>query len=214
MRRLTLAWAVVAAVLLVSFGVAQALELDAFTQPGEQLSVPTGWAALAGVGLLVVDVVLPVPSSVVMVALGAVFGVAAGAVLSSLGGIGALYLAGWVGRHCRGQVRLLVGEDRERVEALVARYGAAAVILSRPVPVLAESVAVVAAAAGMPPLRFLAAGTAGVMPVSVAYAVSGGVGAQANGFVLAGVLIAVSLASLGVSSHPARGRPGLARRRS
>lgn len=45
-------------------------------------------AAAVGVGLLVADVVLPVPSSVVMVAHGALFGVGLGAALSMLGRIG------------------------------------------------------------------------------------------------------------------------------
>ncbi|MDP9419663.1 MAG: hypothetical protein M3P53_05890 [Actinomycetota bacterium] len=39
-------------------------------------------AAALGVGLLVADIVLPVPSSVVMVAHGALFGLRLGAVLS------------------------------------------------------------------------------------------------------------------------------------
>ena len=39
-------------------------------------------AALAGTGLLVADVVLPVPSSLIMIANGALFGVALGTTLS------------------------------------------------------------------------------------------------------------------------------------
>src|SRR4029078_7388646 len=60
------------------------------------LSDPTPWmkhggilAASIGVGLLIADVVLPVPSSIVMVAHGALFGVFWGTMLSLLGRAGA-----------------------------------------------------------------------------------------------------------------------------
>ena len=54
-----------------------------------------------GVGLLVSDVALPVPSSVVMVAQGAVFGLVVGALLALLGGVGATMTAYLLGRRGR-----------------------------------------------------------------------------------------------------------------
>jgi hypothetical protein len=59
------------------------------TDPAPQLAQDGPAAAAVGVGLLVVDVVLPVPSSAVMVAHGALFGVVLGALLSLLGSVGA-----------------------------------------------------------------------------------------------------------------------------
>src|ERR1051325_505853 len=60
------------------------------------LSDPMPWmkhggvvAASIGVGLLIADVLLPVPSSIVMVAHGALFGVLWGTMLSLLGSVGA-----------------------------------------------------------------------------------------------------------------------------
>lgn len=213
MRRLALIWAALAGALLVVFALAEALGLGAVTDPSARLSVPTISAALLGVGLLAADVVLPVPSSVVMIALGAVFGVVGGAVLSSAGGVASLCIAGWLGRRCRPHVQRVVGDDRERVEALVTRYGATVVLATRPVPVLAESVAMVAAASGMSPLRVVLAGTAGVVPLSVVYSVAGARGGQANGLVLAGILIVLSLAGLAVNQlGPPRRTSPVARR--
>ncbi len=228
MRRLALVWTGVTVALLVAFLVAEALGLGAVTDPGTRLSFATFSAAVVGVGLLIADAVLPVPSSLVMVALGAVFGVVGGTVLSTLGGVGSLCLAGWIGRRCRPRMQRFLRDDSRRVEAFVARYGGTAVVVSRPVPVLAESVAIVAAASGMPPVRFLAAGIAGLLPLCAIYAFAGAKGGQANGLVLAAVLIGVSLLWLALngarawrrrcatsprtSSAPTRG-PGPARRR-
>lgn len=198
MRRLTLIWAAVAVALLVAYAVGAALGLEAVLYPAGQFQLPALSTALLGVALLVFDVVLPVPSSVVMVALGAAFGAVAGTALSTLGGVGSLCLAGWLGRRSRTPVQRWLADDLDRAETLVARYGAVAVMVSRPVPVLAESVALVAAASGMRPLRFIAAGVAGVVPVSLVYAAAGRAGGQANGLVLAAVLIGMSLAGIAV----------------
>src|SRR5688572_8967988 len=73
---------------------------------GSLLADPSPWlrrgdapAALAGVGLLVVDAVLPVPSSLVMIAFGALFGVAMGTLLSLFGSLGAMLVGFAIGRR-------------------------------------------------------------------------------------------------------------------
>src|SRR5262245_9136493 len=70
------------------------------------LSDPTPWmkhggivAAVVGVGLLIADVLLPVPSSLVMVAHGALFGVVIGTLLSLLGSVGAALFGFAIGRR-------------------------------------------------------------------------------------------------------------------
>ena len=124
----------------------------------EQLHVPVltdadagfldrrSWAvALTGVALLVADVVLPVPSAGVMIAQGAVFGLVAGSVLSLVGGTGATVAAYLVGRRSRGLVERLVSpEQQRRAEAFLDRHGVWAIVVSRPVPMLAETVGIIA----------------------------------------------------------------------
>src|ERR1051325_8864098 len=112
------------------------------------LSDPTPWmkhggllAASLGVGLLVADVLLPVPSSLVMVAHGALFGVALGTLLSLLGSIGAALFGFAIGRR-GGKLleRAVTSADRARANKMLARWGTLAVIVTRPVPLLAETV--------------------------------------------------------------------------
>src|SRR5690606_9981872 len=112
--------------------------------------------------LLVVDVFVPVPSSFVMVAHGALFGPWLGTLLSVAGSVGAVLLAYAVGRAGGPLVeRLASAEEKARADRLVRRWGAVAVALSRPVPLLAETVAILAGASGIGWLRAALAALAG-----------------------------------------------------
>src|SRR6185436_4502816 len=103
---------------------------------------PTPWlshggvfAAIFGVGLLIADVLLPVPSSLVMVAHGALCGVALGTFLSLLGSVGAALFGFAIGRR-GGKLleRVVTQEERARADKLLARWGALAIVVTRPVP--------------------------------------------------------------------------------
>jgi uncharacterized membrane protein YdjX (TVP38/TMEM64 family) len=106
------------------------------------LTDPTPWmqhrgvlAAVVGVTLLIADVLLPVPSSLVMVAHGALFGVVLGTLLSLLGSIGAALFGFAIGRR-GGKLleRVVTPAERVRADKMLARWGTLAVIVTRPVP--------------------------------------------------------------------------------
>jgi uncharacterized membrane protein YdjX (TVP38/TMEM64 family) len=142
---------------------------------------PTPWlnhggvlAAALGVGLLVADVLLPVPSSLVMVAHGALFGVLGGTLLSLLGSTGAAMFGFWIGRRGgRLLERLVTTEERERADQLLERWGMLAIILTRPIPLLAETVAIMAGASRMGWGRTALAALAGSLPPALLYALTG-----------------------------------------
>lgn len=206
--RLAALWLAVVAILLVMFAVAERAGIGVLTDPRPTLASLSGpAAAVAGVGLLAADIVLPAPSSVVMVALGALFGVAIGTALGTVGSVAAALAGGLLGRRGHRALDRVVGDDRARVEALLDRYGVAAVIVTRPVPLLAESVALVAGAAGMPMARFVAGALAGCVPVALLYAVAGARGRQADGAVAFVVLVGLSLVALAISVRRSRPRP-------
>jgi uncharacterized membrane protein YdjX (TVP38/TMEM64 family) len=188
-RRLALLWLGALAVLLAVFAAAELAGLPL---------LPSRVGAAVGVGLLAADVLLPIPSSVVMAALGAAYGLPLGAALSVLGGALMALAGGLLGR--RGS-RAVTGGDRARVESLVARYGVAAVVLSRPVPLLAESVLFVAAAAGMPLPRLVLGATAGTVPVALVYAAAGAYGRQADAAVAFVVIVVLALLALAVPRY-------------
>ena len=165
---------IVAGLMLGVFAVVELLELPLLTDPAPVLGEGTAIAAAASVALLAADAVLPVPSSILMVANGGLFGAVAGSALSVLGAMGSALLAFGLGR--RGG-RLLAGAAAPRqvaaAERFFARWGGLAVMLSRPLPILAETIAMLAGAGRMGLRRFAVSALAGNAPICVAYAVAG-----------------------------------------
>lgn len=202
-----------AVVLLAAFGVATALQVPLLTDPVPVLRSAGPLAGALGVALLVADVLVPVPASLVMTAHGALFGPVVGASLSLLGGTAATLVAVWGGRRGRGLVaRVASDEHRARSERLVDRYGAVAVVVTRPVPVLAETVAVVAGTAGMSLRAAALAGALGNVVPATLYALAGTAAVDAVGgsavflgvLALAGLLWLVLL----VRARPGGSPPG------
>jgi uncharacterized membrane protein YdjX (TVP38/TMEM64 family) len=133
-------------------------------------------AAAIGVFLLVVDVFLPVPSSVVMVAHGAFFGVWVGTLLSMLGQMGAALVGYGVGVAGGPTMeRMVPPEDRLRGERFIERWGALAMVVSRPIPLFAETVAILAGTARIGWARSMIAAGAGALPPALLYALTGAV---------------------------------------
>jgi uncharacterized membrane protein YdjX (TVP38/TMEM64 family) len=191
-------WLLVGAVLaalLLTFVVVTALAGPLLDEPAALLARGGVVAALCGVGLLVADVVLPVPASLVMITHGALFGAVPGAALSLVGGVGAA-LAGYGLGHLAGPPALrkvCSAAERERAARLVGRWGVLAVVVTRPVPLLAETVAVVAGAQRLGLLRTVIASVAGVLPAAVIYPVTGSLHASGpTGLVVFGVVLAVA----------------------
>ena len=135
--------------------------------PGEQwLSARDDRAlafALAGAGLLAVDALLPVPSSIVGTMLGARLGFVAG-FLAAFGGM----MTGQALAYAASRWLL-----RRREQTLPSAPTLVAVFLSRPVPVLAEAVAIAAGAARVSWPQFLLACGAGNAIYAGALALNG-----------------------------------------
>ena len=162
------------AIFLALFGLVEALGVPLLTDPWATLRGVGTFAAPLGVGLLVADVLLPVPSSLVMTAHGALFGVAVGSLLSLAGALGAGLFGFSLGRRGGPLLeRLVPADERARAGALLDRWGDLAVVATRPVPVLAETVAILAGASPMTWTRMTFATVAGALPMCLLYAVAG-----------------------------------------
>jgi uncharacterized membrane protein YdjX (TVP38/TMEM64 family) len=176
LKRLWLTTVGILAFFLFCFLLVEALGITALTNPTPWLA-SGGWlAATTSVGLLVADVLLPIPSSLIMIANGAVFGVPLGVLISLLGNMGAMAVGFAIGR--RGGAlfeRLVPLEERKRFEPLVLRWGMLIIILTRPLPLLSETVAVLAGASPIGYTRALLAAFVGALPAAVLYALTGAV---------------------------------------
>jgi uncharacterized membrane protein YdjX (TVP38/TMEM64 family) len=159
---------------LVVFLLVEALDIRLLVDPTSWMKHGGVWAATLGVGLLVADVLLPVPSSLVMVAHGALFGVVRGTLLSLLGSMGAAMFGFALGRH-GGHLweRFVTPEERARANSLLRRWGDLAVCLSRPVPLLAETVAIMAGTSAIGWRRMALSSFAGSLPPALLYALTG-----------------------------------------
>jgi len=156
------------------------------------------WMAHAGPGsaavlvaLLAADIFLPVPSSLVMVLSGAAFGVLWGSIFSLIGSIGGEWLGFELVRRygTRASRRIVGDEDLVKMRAMMARHGAAAVFITRALPVVMETMSVVAGLSRMSRRSFLIASLAGTLPVAVVYAYAGAVSREVSSFVPAVVMM-------------------------
>ncbi|MEC5125792.1 VTT domain-containing protein [Verrucomicrobiales bacterium BCK34] len=145
------------------------------------------WAWAAGMGLLIIDLFLPILGTVVMSALGLVYGWFLGGLLSALGSIGAGLLAyGLCWKMGRRAAGWLAGEEGlaqgERI--FRAETGGWLVALSRWMPLLPEVIACLAGISRMPFRRFFLSLCAGSFPLGFVFAWIGATGNENPWFTL------------------------------
>lgn len=139
------------------------------------------WAWAAGIGLLLVDLFLPILGTVVMSALGLVYGWFLGGLIASVGSVGAGLLAYGLARKLgRRAARWLAGENGlvEGERLFGGEAGGWVVALSRWLPVFPEVVACMAGIARMPLGKFVAALCAGSIPMAFVFAWIGHAGKE------------------------------------
>ncbi len=151
---------------------------------------PCAW--LIGVGALVGDIVLPLPATGVMAALGNVYGFWSGFAFSFVGsflaGLTGYFIARYAGRHTVG--RLVTEDELQEFEGLFDRWGGYAIIFSRMLPVLPEVITILAGFAAMNLRVFVPALLLGTLPTSAFFAFLGTVGRDDSAW---GIAVAVVL---------------------
>ena len=141
-------------------------------------------AALVLGGLLAGDFILPTPSSLISTACGLLLGIGFGTLTSLTGMTASCILAYLLGRFGRTALRnrLLSEHDLTRLERLYQRAGDWVVVITRPVPVLAEAAVLTAGMGRMPFARFILLSTLSNLGISLAYALVGALSAGADSF--------------------------------
>ena len=162
---------------LLALAAARLATLDDADASRALLSDLDTWAWAAGIVLIVADLVLPVPQASVIAALGAIYGVALGTLIGTVGlilaGVSG-YLLMWTPVR-RVIVRLLKGRSPEALAALSDRAGPWGIALSRSLPYsIPEAIVCLAGLARMPVRTFLTSLASGSVPTALLYA---GIGA-------------------------------------
>lgn len=165
----------------------------------------TGWAWAAGIGLIVSDVALPVPSTAVMAALGVLYGPLLGGMLSAIASILAGSLGYWLCRALGPNVakRLAGPTGLAQARALFDRWGFGLIAISRWVPVLPETVAFLAGLIRVPYPRFLFALSCGAIPLGFVFATAGHLGRDTPLLII--ILCALAPVILWAGWHAFRG---------
>src|SRR5262249_1055134 len=135
-----------------------------------------GWAWALGIALIWADLVLPVPQTAVIAALGIIYGTLLGGVLGSLG----LVTSGLLGyvmmlTSVRRLVqRFVAPRSLHKMESLFDEGGAWAIVLTRSLPYsVPEAMVFLAGLAGMPMRKFTAALIVGSVPTAFVFAAIG-----------------------------------------
>ena len=136
------------------------------------------FAWLIGITLLAADLFLPIPSTIVMSALGWLYGPLIGGLISSTGLLLSAQLAYQLSRRLGRPiaVRLAGEENLSSASTWFSRTGGACVAVSRCLPVLSEAIACLAGLSRFPPRAFLASALLGAIPAGFAFAYIGHLG--------------------------------------
>jgi uncharacterized membrane protein YdjX (TVP38/TMEM64 family) len=160
---------VVALVLIAIYALGTAFGLEEFLNPFSWGQTGTPEAAIVMFILLVADVVLPVPSSIIMTANGHLFGIYIGSLLSFFGVLSSSLLGYWIGQMGLSE-KVSSDHNSKQLESLVETWGIIAVILTRPLPLLSEMIAIVAGAQKLSFRSFLIGSMLGAAPIAILYA--------------------------------------------
>lgn len=170
----------IAALFLLSWGLfGESLEVawnvGTLTEHFEQAK---NWAWLLGILLLLADLLLPIPGTVVMSVLGAVYGFWIGGLIATAGSMLAGILGYGVGRFFDEKFakRWLGEKDFEKGKTIFDKSGAWVVAVSRALPILPEVLACMAGLLRMPFGKFVIALACGAVPMGFLFAWIGAVG--------------------------------------
>jgi uncharacterized membrane protein YdjX (TVP38/TMEM64 family) len=158
--------------------------------------------ALIVAALLALDVLLPIPSSIVSTGAGTLLGFPWGTAASAVGMTAGCLVGYAIGQRLGrvGATRVVGAAELARAEATVASFKDVALLACRPVPVLAEASVVAAGTLRVPFARFLVVVTAANIAISAWYASLGSKATDRTTFVLA-FLVAACLPGVGMLVH-------------
>jgi uncharacterized membrane protein YdjX (TVP38/TMEM64 family) len=146
----------------------------------------SGWASASIIAaLLALDVFLPVPSSIVSTGAGVLLGFWRGAAVIWIGMTIGCAIGYAFGAKAAGAARRMVGEDGlARASTVMDRHGSWALVVCRPIPVLAESSVVFAGLVHSPVQSFVWMTTLSNLGIALAYAAVGAYSMEVQSFLL------------------------------
>jgi uncharacterized membrane protein YdjX (TVP38/TMEM64 family) len=180
--RLLLLFLGLAILVLLSFFIWGDSLMEMFSERGsiDFLKGYGGWAWLVAILLLTADLLLPLPATLVIAALGYLYGPVVGGLVGAAGSFTSGMVGYWACRMLgeKTALRLLGERDYHRGRNLSGSIGGWVVVLSRWLPVFPEVVACMAGLTRMPAPYFHVALLCGSVPLGFVYAFVGHTGTE------------------------------------
>lgn len=171
--RLLLVFVALAGIVLLSFAIWGDALMRIFSIDGSVawLQQYGSWAWAVTIGLLITDLFLPLPATILMSSAGYLYGMLYGSLISIAGSFASGSLAYWLCRSFGDSFtrRILGPKDYERGRRMSASSGAWIVVLSRWLPILPEVISCMAGLTRMDPVKFHLALLAGTIPMAMVY---------------------------------------------
>jgi len=178
--RLLLIFLAFAAIVLTTFFIWGDPLMQTFSMEGSVtwLDQYGSWAWAMGIVLLMGDLLLPLPATLVMSALGYIYGPVAGGLISAAGSFAAGATGYWLCRLMgeKAARKLLGNKDYEKGQNLSGKIGGWVVVLSRWLPVFPEVISCMAGLVHMPARQFHLALACSSLPMGFVYAFIGSAG--------------------------------------
>ncbi|MDH3650276.1 MAG: VTT domain-containing protein [Saprospiraceae bacterium] len=178
--RLFLLFLFLVALVLIPFLVWGESMMQIFSQDGAiaWLRDFDSWAWFAGILLLMSDLVLPIPATLVMASMGYLYGSILGGFLAASGSFISGSVAYWLCRLLgdKAALWLLGSKDFAKGKKLFRTTGGWIVVLSRWLPVFPEVIACMAGLTRMPTAKFHLALACSALPMGFVYAAIGHAG--------------------------------------
>lgn len=159
----------------------------------------TPWAVAMLVAVtLSADLFLPIPSSVVLTFAGVEIGPVAATVAGAIGLTVSAEIGYWLGRLGGRAIaeRVLLADELQRWQAMSATHAWIWLVVSRPLPIIAEAVTVAAGLAKLSHARFLLTMLVANVWIAGAFAVVGSLGGEEYQW---GMLVASAILPLGLT---------------
>ncbi len=140
-------------------------------------TIVMGSGPLAGlmiIFLLTIDLILPVPSSVLMIMAGSFYGTIVGAVIGTIGSLTASVIGFFIARKISPRI-LLSKKQTQAMNNWFSRWGEGILIISRMIPIVTETMATFAGLTKISFRRFLILASVGTIPTAFYYSYFGSI---------------------------------------
>ncbi|ANQ51944.1 VTT domain-containing protein [Flammeovirga sp. MY04] len=158
---------------LVSFGIVVAFKIPILEDPTPLFELDVVQMKIASITLLSLDIILPIPGSLIMIGNGTYFGWFEGTILSVIGGMISTFIGFYLGKQPQLIQRFLSDKEKNKASELIQKWGILIVAVSRPIPLLSESICIMAGCSNISNSKMFFYSFLGYLPGAFIYAYSG-----------------------------------------